>query len=131
MAHEAVPLVPWEHRRSNWTSGQGGGCPWDSGVACLPDCADVTRDARGRSMPEQQEHEVVMTQFVIYERPADFPNHWVVLGWDIVRGRLEPIAHGDVTLTDSLDAARAAVPPGLHRLGPSAGDEQSIVEVWV
>lgn len=73
---------------------------------------------------------VVMTQYVIYERPREFPNHWAVLAWDIVRGELEPQPHGDVVLADSLEAARQSVPVGHVRLGRNPTDDQAIVEVW-
>lgn len=86
---------------------------------------------QGPDVVTEKNDDIVITQYVIYERPAEFPNHWVVLAWDVVSGQLEPVPHGEVVLTDSLDAARATVPPGHTRIGRNPSDEQTIVEVWV
>lgn len=110
----------------------------DGDEAFSHDFAGDAHGARGPAVPEHytnthggvDDDNVVLTQYVIYERPRDFPNHWVVLAWDIVRGQLEPTPHGDVVLADSLEAARDSVPPGLIRLGRNPSDEQTIVEVW-
>lgn len=74
--------------------------------------------------------EVVLTQYTIYERPADYPGSFVVREWHIVRGRTAPVAGDLVAVVDTLGDARAAVPDGLYNLGRQPGDDSVIVEVW-
>jgi hypothetical protein len=42
----------------------------------------------GNGVPSaSQDGEVVLTQYTIYERPADYPDGFVVRQWHVVRGR--------------------------------------------
>ena len=75
-----------------------------------------------------------MRQYTIYRNPRDYPGRCVVRGWTIVRGEhqhelivdAEPLA-----IVDTVEEARAAVPPGLVRLDRLPGDDPVIVEVWL
>jgi hypothetical protein len=66
-----------------------------------------------------------LEMFVVYDHPRDFPGHFVVRRW--LGGR--PTA--DFAIADTLEAARAEVPIGLHRLPREPDDDRVIVETWV
>ena len=66
--------------------------------------------------------------FVIFDRPLDFPGHFVVRRQFAVRGEVR----NDVVprLAASLEKARELVPPGLYRQPRQDGDDAFIVETW-
>lgn len=76
--------------------------------------------------------------FVIFDRPLDFPNHYVVrrqFGVWWAEGMPGTGADGvamDVVprLANSLAEARALVPHGLYRQPRQEGDDPFIVECW-
>lgn len=80
-------------------------------------------------MVKVDDREAVMTQYVIYERPRDAPEHFVVRRWLIVGGA-EPIPR-EHTLHATLEDARKAIPPGLIRFVRFPDDDPAIVEVWI
>jgi hypothetical protein len=68
--------------------------------------------------------------YTIYVDPLDAPGVYVVRGFTITSG--ESIPDPDPTaVVDSLDEARAALPPGLYSLGREPSDHPSIVETWI
>ena len=70
--------------------------------------------------------------FTIFERPRDYPNHFVVRRFDVhasLAGVVLPC--GNPSLADSLEAARAAVPAGCANVGREPGDDAKIVESWM
>lgn len=69
-----------------------------------------------------------LEMFTVYDRPLDYPGHYVVRRWFAQAGKLT----ADVVprLASSLDEARAMVPPYLHRLPRGEGDDAFVVEVW-
>lgn len=69
-----------------------------------------------------------LVQFVIYERPKDFPEHFVVRRWTITHGRTAP----DLVacLCSTLAEARETVPPDLVCMPRMDDDDAVIVEVW-
>lgn len=66
--------------------------------------------------------------FVIFDRPLDFPQHFVVRRQFATRGCVV----NDVVprLAASLEEARQLVPPGLYRQPRQDGDDAFIVETW-
>lgn len=61
--------------------------------------------------------------------PSAYPNKWVVKQWRIKRdGTGMP---GKVATADSLEEARAYVPPGLVHVARMPDDDPAIVEVWI
>lgn len=68
-----------------------------------------------------------LPMWVIYDRPRDYPDHVVVRKW-LVREQAEPTP---CTLHDSIEAARAALPPGLVCLPRDPHDDPFIVETWL
>jgi hypothetical protein len=74
--------------------------------------------------------EPIMTQYVIYDHPRDYPDHFVLRRWYIyatgdARMGLEAV------LSDSADDLRELIPPDLVLIGPAPNDDHSIAEVWV
>ena len=67
--------------------------------------------------------------WVIYERPKDHPDSFVVRRAEVYAGSKR--FDEQCTLASSLEDARHALPRGLTRLGRHPADEPSIVEVWV
>lgn len=70
-----------------------------------------------------------LTTWVIYDHPADFPEHVVVRPWTVFRRQIEP---GPARLFGSLDEARELLAPmGLYRMDRQDGDDPTILEVWL
>lgn len=79
-----------------------------------------------------EDHEIsnVLTVWTIYAAPADFPTvPFVVRGWLIHGTQSQP--SGAMGFADTLDEARAFLPPGLVRFVPQHGDDPVIVESWM
>lgn len=70
-----------------------------------------------------------MIQYVIYDHPRDYPDHFVVRRWRVLPNRLEPDDRFCI-LTNTLDLARESIPAGLVRIGRLPDDDPVIVEVW-
>lgn len=70
----------------------------------------------------------VLYLYVIYYNPSDFPGRYVCrinhVGHTNVPGRL-------LANEDTLEKVRAKLPPGLHRIARSKGDDKVIVETWL
>ena len=67
--------------------------------------------------------------WVIYERPSDFPEHFVVRRWWTDRGKV--YANPTCQFFDTLEEARASLPRNLFCMARSAGDQPQIKEVWI
>jgi len=70
-----------------------------------------------------------MDVYTIFDRPEDHPACFVVRRFEIGPGWARPRAI--VALAASLEAARAAIPPGLVRLARDPSDPPSVVETWL
>lgn len=67
-------------------------------------------------------------QYVIYERPKDFPNNYVVRRYTFFPGRVEI---GEYLLADSLEQARSFIPLGFVPIGRDPTDDPVIIETWI
>lgn len=77
-------------------------------------------------------NEPVLITFTIYEKPKDYPDKFVVRRWAVVRGQPNPVPDPKAwAVTDSLEQARASLPPGLVCIDRYAQDDPVIVETWV
>ena len=71
----------------------------------------------------------VLTLWVIYESPSDYPGKVVV--------RRQHATHGAVDIDleawvfDTLAEARKAIPPDLQNSGRYDTDDPAVVEVWI
>jgi hypothetical protein len=71
-----------------------------------------------------------LEMFVVTSNPSDYPGKIVVRRWIIWGPEPRPIG-APVAVEDSLDAARAKIPPGLDRLTRHPSDDPVIVESWI
>ena len=79
---------------------------------------------------EPREDEVLLATWVIFERPRDYPNGFVVRRQVAARCGgiwVDPIAVGVATL----EQARAEVPVGSTNMGRFDGDDPAIKETWI
>ncbi len=67
--------------------------------------------------------------FTIYQRPSDYPDHYVVRKWFSGPGEARPDA--TVRLASSLEEARGMVPCECVRLERHQDDDAVIVETWI
>lgn len=67
--------------------------------------------------------------YCIYDRPVDYPKHVVVRRWFAQPGSLR--AEVEPRLADSLEEARAQVPPEASTNVRVEGDDPALIEVWV
>jgi hypothetical protein len=75
----------------------------------------------------------VLTIYVVYHNPTDYPGKFVVRGQSIVAD--DPHVHIDadpLTVATSLDDAREPLLGfGLYRMPRQRGDDPVIVETWI
>ena len=70
-----------------------------------------------------------LPMWIVYDRPADYPQHVVARQWLVLAGRL--IATNDILIADDLEALREQLPPGLIPLARNDIDPPSVVETWL
>lgn len=76
--------------------------------------------------------ERVLPIVVIYRNPLDYPLHYVVRRQWACRGGAVEIEPEPLAVVDTLDQARAVVPPQQDtRLDRQPDDDPSICEVWL
>lgn len=78
------------------------------------------------SLEDVDYSDTLLVLFVLYDHPKDFPDKIVVRVWDAKRG-----ATNIVWLADTLEQARAAMPPHFIRLPRSPTDDPVIIESYV
>lgn len=72
----------------------------------------------------------VLSMWVVYEHPKDFPASWVARRWDLRKGH--PVATANMIETNSLAEVRALLERmGLTCMPRDPRDEPQIVEVWL
>jgi hypothetical protein len=75
-------------------------------------------------------HDNILTVWVIYRHPKDFPKSWVLRGQDACAdGGIKP--HAACHVASSLDNARSGLPPGLVNIGRQPEDDAAIYECWI
>lgn len=80
--------------------------------------------------PPESRLQSLLPMWVIYNNPADFPGKFVVrchsAGPGFVIADSTPLA-----IVNTLDEARAAVPPGKTNIHRMSADDPCIAEVWL
>jgi hypothetical protein len=71
-----------------------------------------------------------LTLYVVYCRPRDFPEEWVVRR-HFVKGGICWVDRELFARGDTLAAVRRALPVGLSCIGREPGDDGAIFECWV
>lgn len=69
--------------------------------------------------------------WVVYENPSDYPGKFVVREWRAGDPQTNYARVAPTVVCDSLEAARAAVPPKKVCIGRCEQDDPCIVEVWL
>lgn len=69
--------------------------------------------------------------WVVYCRPDDFPNNYVVRIQRVTADGTVVIDNEPIAVESCLEDARAAIPPGLLRLDRHPKDVQAIAEMWL
>lgn len=69
-----------------------------------------------------------LTMWVIYDHPADHPDHFVVRSWNVTAGVVTPSR--EEHLFDTAEHARDSLPHGLALSRVSESDP-AILEVWL
>lgn len=73
----------------------------------------------------------VVTLWIIYDHPTDFPDHFVVRPWSMHCG-ITTLAPGlSCWQACSLDEARHLIPPGYSNIGRLKQHHPVIEEVWI
>lgn len=73
--------------------------------------------------------EAYLFMWVVYERPLDYPDYFVIRRWWMEAGKVW--ADPECALFETLEEARASLPEGLYCLGRNACDQPQIREVWL
>jgi hypothetical protein len=73
---------------------------------------------------------LVMSQWVIYDHPRDFPDKYMMRRWEIREPGVMQMTD-DIALANTLEEIRLSVPPGLFCLERFKDDDPCIVEVWL
>jgi hypothetical protein len=71
----------------------------------------------------------MLTIWVIYWNPRDQPGKWVLRAQDTDRDGVKP--HPEYVVCETLEQARACVPPGLVMMQRHPDDDPVIFEVWL
>ena len=69
-----------------------------------------------------------LTLWVIYERPSDYPDSYVVRMWHVTARYQEA---GEAKAFPTLEEARAHIPKSLWPIPRSPEDDEKIVETWI
>ena len=72
----------------------------------------------------------VLAMWTVYDHPRDEPDYWVARLWLVGRHGVLEATKTRFTAT-SLEALRAMLPSGLHRLERDRADDPVIVETWL
>jgi hypothetical protein len=72
----------------------------------------------------------MLTIYVIYRNPSDYPGKWVLRAQDAGAGRTVT-PHQDCFVCDTLEQARECVPPGLVHMPRHPDDDPVIYETWI
>lgn len=74
---------------------------------------------------------IVLTLWVIYDRPKDYPNSFVLRRQYVDRNNLIWADRNPVAIGDALEAIRTLIPVELHNMNRMPNDDPAIAEVWI
>ncbi len=69
--------------------------------------------------------------YTIYKHPSDYPDKFVVRAWSIDQWNRPAPSEKPHAVTDTLQEARASIPPDFIFVAPSVSDDPVIVETWI
>jgi hypothetical protein len=77
-----------------------------------------------------QEPEAQVCGWTLYMRPPDYPDHFVVLQWWVTaEGGLR--TRSTAVVCNTLEEARAQVPPGTICMPRDEDDDPTVIETWI
>lgn len=80
----------------------------------------------------RQPGEVVMSMWVIYDNPTDYPGMYVARMWNVVTGELEPQPTAEIIITANVDdLSDYFLEQGLAFLARAEADDPKIMGVWL
>ena len=82
-------------------------------------------------LKEQNPPREALEMFVVYERPLDHPEHFVMRRWLIGAEKGKPTPTDYFVLGETLEEVRNSIPPHCVRLERDPNDEPQIVECWI
>jgi hypothetical protein len=72
---------------------------------------------------------IEIVQYVIYDHPSDYPQHFVLRCWYITDSGPRP--DSNVILGRSVEDLQELIPPDYTRLNRFEDDDPAILEVWI
>ena len=78
-----------------------------------------------------------MDHYVVYKKPKDYPDEFVVRKWeiDVKEGKAQPrpkeVIARDKDYRKVISKMMSAVPRGLDRIDRSENDDPTILETWI
>lgn len=90
----------------------------------LPTMHDYRKAMRLCRIPDKNYTRPALLMFLIFERPADFPDKYVARLYDTHKRT------SFCTLSDTLEQARESIPRGLTRIERGCFDPKELVETW-
>lgn len=76
------------------------------------------------------QEDIVATTYAIYERPKDYPDHYVLRRWVVTKSGLVLASPWPTCVSRTLEECQAAVPDGLVKVVPRNGDP-TIIEEYI
>lgn len=89
------------------------------------------RDATSEPAPRPEPSEGILSFYVVYNHPSDFPEGWVARRNDFDMNIKEIRMTSDIYVADTLEECRAILPRGLTNIGRQPEDDPKIYEVWI
>lgn len=107
-------------------------CTCYGGTASDADEPTISRrEAAKRAYDYMRTTTSVLTVYVVYAQPTDYPESYVLRGQDVLRGgEIRPHPQ-PLAVAPTLEEVRARVPRGCTLLAPDARDPPQIVETWI
>lgn len=78
---------------------------------------------------KEMETKRMLKMYTIFCKPSDYPNHYVVRRFHVIKGETTPTFY--VWICDTLDEARACIPDNLMLIPRDPDDAPALVESWV
>lgn len=92
---------------------------------------DDVRGGQGWTTIDDVDPDRDLPMWTVYDSPLDYPGKFVARCWVVKPNEPEPLRTGSVIIAPTLEIVRRMLPPGLHCLVRSEGDEPTIVETWL
>lgn len=90
---------------------------------------ESTQPKNVEGWPFLQQYQGLSEMFAIYERPLDYPSHFVVRRW--FAGREITIPDVVPRIAENLEVARSLIPPGFERIPHRLEDDAFLIETWI